>query len=115
MIYAQLGNLRLATIYQLVDVNTQEFKPTDVLYYGLHLEATSNGGENWYAIAKIIYDDGCYKMESVGPRLMNTLSEDNLDDVKFLCNYAVKLFRKLKAEERKECSSFYWSDEMEEE
>jgi hypothetical protein len=54
-------------------------------------------------------------MESVGPRLMNTLSEDNLNDVKFLCNYAVKLFRKLKAEERKECSSFYWSDEIEEE
>ncbi len=116
MTYAQLGNLRLATAYKLyVDTKTGK-SSTNILDDGLHLDATSNGGESWYTIAKITYDDeSSYYIESIASRLIDTLSADNLDDIKYLCNYALKLFKKLKAEERKEGRTFYWSDEIEEE
>ena len=98
MTYAQLGDLRLATIYRL---NVQEagkegFEPTDILECGIHLDARCSDGEHWYAIAKISYDadEDTYDLQSVGPRLMEGLNADNLEDVKFLIDYALKLMRK---------------------
>lgn len=101
MTYAQLGNLRISTIYYLnikgnSDKNDEAFLPGDILERGLHLDARCSDGEHWYAIAKISYDDDedTYDFESVGPRLMDALTADNLEDAKYLINYAYKLMRK---------------------
>lgn len=98
MTYAQLGDLRLATICRLCfdDNHKERFEPTDILDNGIHLDARCADGEHWFAIAKISYDsdEDTYDIESVGSRLMNTLNADNLEDAKYLVEYAYKLMRK---------------------
>lgn len=98
MTYAQLGDLRLATIYRLnFDDNSKgKFEETDILDQGIHLDARCPDGEHWYAIAQIKYDakEDTYDIESVGPRLMDALTADNLEDAKYLIQYAYKLMRK---------------------
>lgn len=98
MTYAQLGDLRLATIYRLTfnDNGDPKFEPTDILDCGIHLDKRCADGEHWFAIAAIKYDskDERYNLESVGSRLMDELNADNIDDVKYLVDYAYKLMRK---------------------
>lgn len=99
MIYAQLGDLRIATIYYLnfdAKADSEAFTPGDILERGLHLDARCPDGEHWYAIAKISYDskEDTYDLESVGSRFMDVLTADNLEDAKYLIEYAYKLMRK---------------------
>lgn len=98
MTYAQLGDLRLSTIYYFcIDPKEGEtFQPSDMLDRGLHLDARCPDGEHWYAIAQIKYDsdEDTYDIESVGPRLMDALTADNLEDAKYLIQYAYKLMHK---------------------
>ena len=100
MTYAQLGDFRLATIYKLQfegkDINKTNFIPTDILDNGIHLDARCADGEHWYAIASIRYDEDedSYELRSVGPRLMERLNAENLEDVQYLVNYAYKLLSK---------------------
>lgn len=113
MTYAQLGNLRLSTIRKFT-LEKEDFEPLDPLTQGIHLDKSDDNGQTWYAIAKITYrkEESDYSIQSIGHRLMNVLSKDNLDDVKFLCSYALRLFKNLEKDGRKECD-FYWSDELE--
>ena len=98
MTYAQLGDLRLATIYRLnFDENSKEkFEATDILDNGIHLDARCNDGQHWFAIAQITYDsdNDTYTLESIDSRFMENITIDNLEDAKYLINYAYKLMRK---------------------
>lgn len=100
MTYAQLGDFRISTIYKLgfeeSDPNKAGFIPTDMLDSGLHLDARCSDGEHWYAIASVHYDndENTYEIRSVGSRLMEALTFDNLDDIKCLVDYAYKLMAK---------------------
>lgn len=114
MTYAQLGNLRLSTIHQY-SFKTDDFEPLDPLTHGIHLDKSDDNGRSWYAIAEIVYrkEEQDYSIQSVGDRLMKALSKDNLDNVKFLCSYALEFFKTLEKDRHKECD-FYWSDEADE-
>ena len=97
MIYAQLGDLRIATIYCLnFNDEGEAFVPADIVDRGLDLDARCADGEHWYSIATITYShrEDDYTIESVGTRLMDVLTVDNLEDAKYLINYAYKLMRK---------------------
>lgn len=97
MTYAQLGDLRVATIYRLnFNDKGERFIPADMLSYGLHLDARCPDGEHWYAIATIMYDakNDSYDLRSVGSRLMNALTPDNLGHAQYLIDFAYQFLRK---------------------
>lgn len=95
MIYAQLGKLYLCSIVKGGEWNSKEgftFKEQPITE-GLALERSD--GKSRLVIARLHYDayNDEYELESIGDRLMQALTSENLSDAAFLCRYAERIMR----------------------